>query len=314
VFNDEEIREILRRAVEYEENPEKIKFWSEFNLPVNWEWSDIQANPQKLYRMALKGVLKIVYGGRRKSYCLADRELTKKVLSEYELIKIQPLTFEKEKEIPKDLFDVIVGYEDVKKLFKMSIEAEKPTHILLVGPPASSKTVFLLEINRLPNAFYLLGGSTTKVGLIDQLFALRPNYVLLDEIDKMNPEDYTALLSLMETGIVKEVKHGKTREIILKTKVYAACNSLKNIPPELLSRFQFKLQFRPYTEEEFLKVSRNVLIKRENLSEDLAEYISRKVSKISRDVRDCIGIARLAKTKEDVDFLCEIKSKYRVKD
>jgi Holliday junction DNA helicase RuvB len=38
------------------------------------------------------------------------------------------------------LFDSVIGYDDVKRLFSMSIESDKPVHILLVGPPASAKT------------------------------------------------------------------------------------------------------------------------------------------------------------------------------
>ena len=41
---------------------------------------------------------------------------------------------------PEPLFDSIVGYDDVKKLFQMSLSSDKPVHILLVGPPASAKT------------------------------------------------------------------------------------------------------------------------------------------------------------------------------
>ena len=212
-------------------------------------------------------------------------------------------------EIPEDIFDTVIGYEDVKKLFLMSLQAEKPTHILLVGPPASAKTVMLLEISRLKDAFYLLGGSTTKVGLIDQLFNLRPKYVLLDEADKMSREDYTALLSLMETGIIKETKHDKARETILPARVYAACNVKKYLPPEILSRFQFILHFKPYTKEEFIEVSRRVLTMREGVDEELAIYISNRVAELSRNVRESIGIARLAKTKSEVDFLLNLKRK-----
>jgi predicted ATPase with chaperone activity len=43
-------------------------------------------------------------------------------------------------------FSNIVGYSDVKKLLLKSIVSKEPVNILLTGPPASSKTVFLLEI------------------------------------------------------------------------------------------------------------------------------------------------------------------------
>lgn len=212
--------------------------------------------------------------------------------------------------VPESIFSVIVGYEDVKRLFVKSLEADKPTHILMAGPPSSAKTVMLLEVSRLSGAFYLLGGSTRKAGFTNQLFNLQPKYILLDETDKMNNEDLTALLSLMETGIVKETKYGKTREMRLQSNVYGACNTTRQLPPEFLSRFQFKLHFKAYTKDEFMEVSRRVLLEREKTENGLAIYITEEIAEMSRDVRDCVGIARLAKTGEDVDFLIRLIRKY----
>ncbi|MFH8108089.1 MAG: hypothetical protein QXJ25_03640 [Candidatus Aenigmatarchaeota archaeon] len=259
-----------------------------------------------------KGIVKLYRGNVEISseFVPLIKEIVEEIEHVHTLKVTAPVLKQESVEIPEDIFDTVIGYDDVKKLFLMSLKAEKPTHILLVGPPASAKTVMLLEISRLKDAFYVLGGSTTKVGLIDQLFDLRPKYVLLDEADKMDKEDYTALLSLMETGIVKEVKHDKTREIILPAKVYAACNNEKYLPPEILSRFQFRLHFKPYTKEEFIEVSKRVLIMREGLDEELATYISERVAELTRDVRESIGIARLAKTKDEVDFLLNLKRKY----
>lgn len=50
---------------------------------------------------------------------------------------------------PEPLFDSIVGYDDVKRLFSLSLSSDKPVHILLVGPPASAKTLFMLECIKL---------------------------------------------------------------------------------------------------------------------------------------------------------------------
>jgi hypothetical protein len=41
----------------------------------------------------------------------------------------------------RGLFDGIVGFDDVKELFEMSIRADRPVHLLLVGPPASAEVV-----------------------------------------------------------------------------------------------------------------------------------------------------------------------------
>ena len=316
LLQDEEIREALRKIIEYEEREEeRMKndpVFKGIDIKPFWSWKDVKV-PWNIIRKLLLADLVDALG--RRHYILKDREKTKALLEMYEQkIKVPETPVEEVKfeeiKIPDDIFDIIIGHDKIKKLFLMSIKSEKPTHILLIGPPACAKTLFLLEVSRLPGAFYVLGGSTTKVGLIDQLFQLQPRFVLIDELDKMEKDDLVALLSLMETGIVKEVKHGKTREIRLPAKVYAACNETKGLPPELLSRFHFKINLKPYTREEFIKVSTMTLVKREGTDKELAEYISKKLSQFSLDVRDSIGVARMAKTKEDVDFLIDLKKEY----
>jgi len=215
--------------------------------------------------------------------------------------------------IPKNLFDCVVKHDDVKELLVKTLRARKPTHVLLVGPPASAKSLMLLEISRLPYSYYLLGGRTTKAGLSWLLMQEQPKYLLIDELDKMKQNDMVILLSLMETGLVRVVKYRKKESLVLKTNVYAACNSDAGIPSELLSRFHFKLYFTPYSLEEFIEVAETVLEKREGVSTPLASYIIHKVAKYSRDIRDCIGISRLAANKNDVDRIINTLKKYRRK-
>jgi hypothetical protein len=211
-----------------------------------------------------------------------------------------------------DLFGAIIGYDDAKKIFVRSLRSTKPVHILLVGPPASAKTLFLLEVARLPGSVYALGGSSTKAGLADLIFNQKPSYLLIDELDKMNQEDYSVLLSLCETGIVSEAKYGRRREVTVNTKVYAAANTLDKVPPEVQSRFLI-LRFPPYNKYEYREVVKNVLVKREGVMSELAEYIAEKVS--SRlgtvDVRDAIRIARLASNTSEVDDILASISKYK---
>ncbi len=49
--------------------------------------------------------------------------------------------------------------------------------------------------------------------------------------------DSSSLRYLAETGIVRETKVSKQREIRLSTNIFAAANSAKAIPKEILSRF-----------------------------------------------------------------------------
>jgi hypothetical protein len=115
----------------------------------------------------------------------------------------------------------------------------------------------------------------------------------------------------MQTGIVSETKSGKRREIKLKTRVFAASNTLK-MAPELLSRFMV-LHFKPYSRDDFLLVASNLLRKREGVDGDLASYIAEKVWSQSQhfpDPRQAVRVARLAKTREEVDRLLQIILRY----
>ena len=47
------------------------------------------------------------------------------------------------------LFEDIIGFEDAKSLFEMAIQAERPVHLLLCGPPASAKSLFMRSLSRL---------------------------------------------------------------------------------------------------------------------------------------------------------------------
>jgi len=89
------------------------------------------------------------------------------------------------------------------------------------------------------------------------------------------------------------------------------CNETKRLPPELLDRFQV-IKFKPYTKDEFRKITVGYLTKRLGLKQDLAEYIAEKVGAYSTSVREAIRLSRLAKTKEEVDKITEITRKYRL--
>ncbi len=212
---------------------------------------------------------------------------------------------------PEVLFESIVGFSDVKRLFQLSLSSEKPVHILLVGPPASAKTLFMVECMRLERSYFTLGSHSTKSGMIDYLFAKRPRYLIVDEIEHMPMKDQTALLSLMETGILAETKFQKTRNTHLKTWVFATSNATDRMLTPLLSRFVV-LHFKQYSFGSFQEVCAHIL-GREGVTSDvavaIAEAVWRKLK--SKDIRDCIKIGRLAKTKEDVEWIAQTLRTYK---
>jgi Holliday junction DNA helicase RuvB len=209
------------------------------------------------------------------------------------------------------LFDSIVGYDDVKRLFSLSLSSDRPVHILLVGPPASAKTLFMLECIKLERSFFTLGSHSTKAGMVDYLFEKRPRYLIVDEIEHMPMKDQTALLSLMETGIVAETKFQKTRNTQLKTWVFATSNGTERMLTPLLSRFVV-LHFKPYSFGSFSQVCTHILA-REGVPSDVAGAVADAVwNKLkSKDVRDCIKLGRLARTVADVEWIAQTMRMYR---
>ena len=212
------------------------------------------------------------------------------------------------------LFDDIVGYEDVKELFKMAIKAERPVHLLLCGPPASAKSLFMRSLTKLERSYYAVGSSSTKSGIFDYLFEYRPRYFIVDELEKMNKKDQASLLNLMESGILTELKHKQQMTSQLKTWVFASCNSTDKLLPPLLTRFR-DIHFKPYTEEEFVEIVVNILDREEGIDRDIALIIADSVFNRlkSSNIRECVRIARLAKNDyAQVNRIIETFEKYGI--
>ncbi|MCD6237698.1 MAG: hypothetical protein J7K13_07115, partial [Thermoplasmata archaeon] len=200
--------EILKRAKEWEEK-NKDKGYPGF------EWYDIKANHATLRKLFLEGFLEITLKTNKHTYF----KLTRRA---YEFLEFLEKAEKEEVKINiKDLFRPIVGYDDIKELFKKSLKSNKPVHVLLVGSPGTAKTLFLLEIEKLPGAYRIIGSGATKVGLGEALLEVKPRYLIIDEIDKMKREDLSILLSLMEEGRIKIDKHGVHIDEELKCWVFA---------------------------------------------------------------------------------------------
>ena len=209
------------------------------------------------------------------------------------------------------LFENIVGYDDVKKIFTYALNSSLPVHVLLVGPPGSAKTLFLMECMKLSRSYFTLGSHSTKAGMLDYLFNNRPRNLIIDEIEYMAIKDQAALLSLMETGILSETKYEKTRKSVMRTWVFASCNNEKKLLTPLLSRF-FVLYFKKYDYSTFEKISNHILSIECNLDSDISSLIASLVwNKLkSRDIRDCIKIGRISKNKDDVYMIVKILKRY----
>lgn len=303
---DGELRALLERIIEWEKNHPPRNEYDGFY------WHEVYGDPRVLNKLVTNQILKVVLRTNSgTAYRLIDLETTENAIKSFrvEETELKPEGVE----IPENVFDIIIGHEDKKEIILRALKSPKRTHILLYGSPASAKSLILECLSRLPGAKYIIGSSSTKAGLFDLLYNEEPSLLILDEIDKMdNPQDLAVLLSLMETGRISETKYGRRRVKTLTTKVIAAANKIDKLPPELLSRF-IKMRFHEYTDEEFMEVATKVLEMRENISSSLAIYIADQVLRRlkSRDVRDCIKVARLLReqSRKDVDNVINILSK-----
>jgi replication-associated recombination protein RarA len=210
-------------------------------------------------------------------------------------------------------FSDVVGYEDIKKLLLRSIVGKEPVHMLLTGPPSSSKTVFLLEMLRgLDDVYFVDAVGASGAGMTDHLFSNNTKYLLIDEIDKMKKNDQATLLNVMERGILSETKlNGKTRQKRMNLWVFSTCNDVEKLSTPLRSRFM-ELHLEEYTFEEFTEIVRRLLKKRYHMNIELSEQIAYSVwhRMKSKDLRDAINIAKITKSSADVDWLMDIQMKY----
>lgn len=201
-------------------------------------------------------------------------------------------------------FSNIYGLDGMKENLFRALISEEQTNILLVGPPATSKTLVMSTIQEKCNdVFYYDASNTTSAGLIEELFYNRnAKLIIIDEIDKLKRNDLSSLLGLLNNGkIVKKLKEIKYDFRIENVKIFATSNSMVNLPKPVRSRFQ-EYYLREYSDDDFIQVVKFCLIKK--LPEEICEAIGLMLISVERkDVRAAIGISNLLKTndtKEDV--------------
>lgn len=311
---DEDDIESLKRIIEYEDKEQKeidrdpdlrgCKPW--------WTLSDVLVDWHFVKKLRLKNIV-IAEGGRRKSYYLADRNKVKKALKELgrkRKTAEKKRNFNEKIEIPKDLFDVVEGFDELKEFIIDSLKADGPVHILLVGSPGTAKSLILSEIEKL-GAVYVTAGTATKVGIRDILFERLPRILIVDELDKVSdPRDIDTLLTWMQDGRVIITKHKQHEERQGKGWVFGAANSLRGISSALRDRFQV-FHIKPYEPDQYKRVVTNYLVKREGVKRELAKYIAERTAEYTNSVREAIRIARIAKTKKKVDKIIATIQKFR---
>jgi len=279
--------ELLTGLVKFENSADMEKEYR-----IGWSWRHVRIWPSTLSRLFKDGYLENVF--RSNSYTgYRLSEAAKELMARAEPEETGQTN--NEPIATRGLFEDIVGHDDVKELLTACLLAEKPVHVLLAGPPALAKSLFLWDIERVAGkrALWLVGSATSKAGLWDVVAERQPEILLIDELDKMNAADTAALLSLMEGGRLVRAKRGRELNLRNQLRVVAASNRLSMLSPELRSRFAIRM-LTAYSRGDYLIVVRGVLARREGLPQELASEVARRLDGVSQDVRDAIRVARLA--------------------
>ncbi|MEL7562570.1 AAA family ATPase [Dehalogenimonas sp. 4OHTPN] len=286
-MKDENVLELLSEILRFEGSVDMDK-----DYRIGWGWRHVKIWPATLAKLFKEGYIENVFRSNSfTGYRLS--ELGKRLLSAE---KTPPQTHQGSKLAEADsLFADIIGHDGVKELLRASLLAEKPVHVLLTGPPALAKTLFLWDIEKAggEKAIWLVGSATSKAGLWDLVAEREPRVLLIDEIDKMNASDTAALLTMMEGGRLVRAKRGRELNINNPLWVVAASNRCEKLSSELRSRFAVR-NLNPYGRAEYLTVVKGVLVRSEGLSPELASEVANRLDGLTQNVRDAIRVARLA--------------------
>jgi len=280
--------ELLSKIAAFEDSHDMEK-----EFKIGWGWRHVRIWPATLNRLFKDGYLENVFKSNSYTgYRLTDlgRAVAMgKETKDAKIVQTPKLT------LPDDLFNDIIGHEEIKELLRACLLAEKPVHVLLAGPPALAKTLFLWDIEQAAGekAVWLVGSATSKAGLWDLVAERQPQVLLIDELDKMNAADTAALLSMMEGGRLVRAKKGRELNLSHPLWVVAATNRMDVLSPELKSRFAVR-KIEAYSRSDFLTVVKGVLARRENVLSDIAAEIADRLDGRTQDVRDAVRVARLA--------------------
>lgn len=177
--------------------------------------------------------------------------------------------------IPGDIFDHIVGHDDLKALVLDTLHNMKPVHFGLFGPPAGAKSLFIEAINNaVTDVFRAYGGNVTRAGINEGLNGRNPRAITIDEADKLSRHDWDSLNEIMERHTLTVINGNGHWVQPMRAQVFIAANDASHVRPDIRSRLA-PFYFKAYGRAEFVHVA-EVLLRREfELDADLAYAVAR---------------------------------------
>jgi Holliday junction resolvasome RuvABC ATP-dependent DNA helicase subunit len=165
------------------------------------------------------------------------------------------------RERARKVFSNIEGLDDIKEMMLRAMESPERAHTLLTGPPASAKSLFMLQIEKYMRSkvYFAEGAATTKAGI--QKFISENQHkevIIIDEIDKMAMKDQEVLLTMMERAAFTSTKVRNTKTVKANVVIFATSNGTERLSKPLLSRFT-AFEIPEYTYPEFEYISTRIV-------------------------------------------------------
>jgi len=203
----------------------------------------------------------------------------------------------------------------VKKTLPGNSKVRGNIHVLLVGEPGMAKSILLQKVNEIaPKSIYVAGKTTTGAGLsatavkdefgdggwtlkAGALVLANGGFCMVDELDKMDPQDRSALHEAMEQGSISVAKAGIITRFKTNTSILAAANpkgsrfdAYENfieqidLPASLLSRFDLFFIIRDVLDKKKDREIATHIMKSHQVGEALLQSIKGK--KMSKQIEE----------------------------
>jgi replication-associated recombination protein RarA len=228
------------------------------------------------------------------------------------------INFEDKKLQPENrFFSDIHLYDDLKLLLSRMLISKESVHCVLIGPPASGKTMFLLSIQEgMKDVFFIDATNASGAGIVDKLFTYpQTRIILIDEIEKMSKRDQNMLLNLLETGMLVSTKVRKTQEIKFPgIKLFATSNDIERLSKPLRSRLM-ELHLPEYNFDEFREIVEKLGSNKYRLNREITDKIASAVwyEMETKDVRDALQLIKLVRSVDDIEKTTRTLMKYKPK-